>query len=206
MVRTDAKLTRRARQDVLLDSAAALLEAGGAAAVTMEAVAAHAGVSRPLVYKHFANRDDLVVALFRRESASFDAEVATALGGVTGLDAVVRTSAEAIVEGFGRRRRVLGPLLQGDSIDPALRRAQRERTRRNNRWYRDLVVTECGIAPERAQVAVTVMFGGLVALISHGIARLGDDERAQVVDAYVDMVMGGLDRLGGSEAPPVTPG
>lgn len=204
MVRTDAKLTRCARQDVLLDSAAALLEAGGAAAVTMDAVASHAGVSRPLVYKHFANRDDLVVALFRRESASFDAEVATALGGVTGLDAVVRTSAEAIVEGFGRRRRVLGPLLQGDSIDPALRQAQRERTRRNNRWYRDLVVTECGIAPERAQVAVTVMFGGLVALISHGIARLGDDERAHVIDAYVDMVMGGLDRLG-TEAPPVTP-
>lgn len=195
MVRTDAKLTRRARQDVLLDSAAALLEAGGATAVTMDAVASHAGVSRPLVYKHFANRDDLVVALFRRESASFDAEVASALGGVTGLDAVVRTSAEAIVEGFGRRRRALGPLLQGDSIDPALRMAQRERIGRNNRWYRDLVVTECGIAPERAQVAVTVMFGGLVALISNGIARLGDAERAQVVDAYVDMVMGGLDRL-----------
>jgi AcrR family transcriptional regulator len=197
VVRTDAKLTRRARQDVLLDSAAALLEAGGATAVTMEAVSSHAGVSRPLVYKHFANRDDLVVALFRRESASFDAEVATALGGVTGLDAVVRTSAEAIVEGFGRRRRVLGPLLQGDSIDPALRQAQRERMRRNNRWYRDLVVTECGIAPERARVAVAVMFGGLVALISNGIARLGDDERAQVIDAYVEMVMGGLDRLGG---------
>lgn len=197
MVRTDAKLTRRARQDVLLDSAAALLEAGGATAVTMEAVASHAGVSRPLVYKHFPNRDALVVALFGRESAAFDAEVATALGEVSGrgLDAVVRTSAEAIVEGFGRRRRVLGPLLQGDSIDPALRRAQRERTRRNNRWYRDLVVTECGIAPERAQVAVTVMFGGLVALISNGIARLGDDERAQVIDAYVEMVMGGLDRL-----------
>lgn len=199
MVRTDAKLTRRARQDVLLDAAAALLEAGGATAVTMEAVAAHASVSRPLVYKHFANRDDLVVALFRRESAAFDAEVATALAEVSGrgLEAVIRTSAEAIVEAFGRRRRVLGPLLQGDSIDPALRSAQRERTGRNNRWYRDLVVSECGIDAERAQVAVTVLFGGLVALISTGCARLAGDERARVIDTYVAMVMGGLDRLGG---------
>jgi AcrR family transcriptional regulator len=195
VVRTDAKLTRRARNDVLLDSAAALLEAGGATAVTMEAVAAHAGVSRPLVYKHFPNRDDLVVALFRRESAAFDAEVAAALRGVDGLDAVVRTSAEAIVEGFGRRRKVLGPLLQGDSIDPALRAAQRERTVRNNRWYRDYVVAECGIDPERAQVAVTILFGGLVALISTGCARLSGNERAHVIDTYVEMVMGGLERL-----------
>jgi len=197
VVRTDAKLTRRARQDVLLDAAGALLEAGGATAVTMEAVAAHAGVSRPLVYKHFANRDDLVVTLFRRESAAFDAEVAAALADVRGLDAVIRTSAEAIVEAFGRRRRVLGPLLQGDSIDPALRRAQRERTSRNNRWYRDLVVAECGIDAERAQVAVTVLFGGLVALISTGIARLDGAERARVIDTYVAMVMGGLGRLSG---------
>lgn len=195
MVRTEAKLTRRARQDVLLDSAAALLESGGATAVTMEAVAAHAGVSRPLVYKHFANRDDLVVALFRRESAAFDDEVAAALRDVRGLEAVIRTSAEAIVEGFGRRRKVLGPLLQGDSIDPALRSAQRERTRRNNRWYRDLVVSECGIDAERAQLAVTILFGGLVALISTGCARLAGDERARAIDTYVEMVMGGLDRL-----------
>jgi AcrR family transcriptional regulator len=195
VVRIDAKLTRRARNDVLLDSAAALLETGGATSVTMEAVAAHAGVSRPLVYKHFANRDDLVVALFQRESAAFDAEVAAALRGVDGLDAMVRTTAEAIVEGFGRRRKVLGPLLQGDSIDPALRSAQRERTVRNNRWYRDQVVAECGIDPEQAQVAVTVLFGGLVALISTGCARLSGPERARVIDTYVEMVMGGLERL-----------
>jgi AcrR family transcriptional regulator len=201
VVRTEAKLTRRARHDVLLDSAAALLETGGATAVTMEAVAGHAGVSRPLVYKHFANRDDLVVALFRRESAAFDDEVAAALRGVEGLDAVVRTSAQAIVEGFGRRRKVLGPLLQGDSIDPALRAAQRERTVRNNRWYRDYVVAACGIDPERAQVAVTILFGGLVALISTGCARFTGEERARVIDTYVEMVMGGLERLSSRPTP-----
>ena len=90
---------------------------------------------------------------------------------------------------------MLGPLLQGDSIDPALRAAQRERTGRNNRWYRDYVVAACEIDPERAQVAVTVLFGGLVALISTGCARLSGDERARVIDAYVEMVMGGLERL-----------
>jgi AcrR family transcriptional regulator len=50
------RLTRDSRHDALLDEAARLLAEGGFSAVTMEAVAARAGVSRPLVYKHFDNR------------------------------------------------------------------------------------------------------------------------------------------------------
>ena len=37
--------------------------------VSMEAVAERAGVSRPLVYKHFANRDELLAAAYRREAS-----------------------------------------------------------------------------------------------------------------------------------------
>ncbi len=36
----------------------------------MEAVAERAGVSRPLVYKHFANRGELLASLYQRESIS----------------------------------------------------------------------------------------------------------------------------------------
>ena len=39
----DGRLSRPDRHDALLDTAAALLETGGASAVTMEAVAANAG-------------------------------------------------------------------------------------------------------------------------------------------------------------------
>jgi AcrR family transcriptional regulator len=191
----EGRLSHVDRHDALLDTAAALLEEGGASAVTMEAVAAHAGVSRPLVYKHFTNRDALMVALFRRESEAFDAEVVEALRGARGLEEVIRTSAEAIIDGFARRRRVLRPLLYGESMNAGLREAQQERTRRNHGWYRDLVVAERGIAPEDADTAVTVLFGGLVALIGASRARLQGDERRHLVDTYVEMVMGGLDRL-----------
>jgi AcrR family transcriptional regulator len=197
----DGRLSHVDRRDALLDTAAALLEDGGGSAVTMEAVAAHAGVSRPLVYKHFTNRDDLMVALFTRESDAFDTEVAEALRAADGLEAVIRTSAEAIIDGFARRRRVLRPLLYGESMNAGLREAQHERTLRNHGWYRDMVVAERGVPPEVADTAITVLFGGLVALISASRARLQGDERQLLVDTYVAMVMGGLDRLADADRP-----
>ena len=47
---------------MLLDTAARLAMDHGPDGVTMDAVAASAGVSRPLVYKHFANREELLGA------------------------------------------------------------------------------------------------------------------------------------------------
>ena len=45
-----------------------LVASADADSVTMEAVAERAGVSRPLVYKHFANRAELLASLYQRES------------------------------------------------------------------------------------------------------------------------------------------
>ena len=58
-----------ARRDLLLDAAAEMVAAGDADEVSMESVALRAGVSRALVYKHFANRQALLHALYERESS-----------------------------------------------------------------------------------------------------------------------------------------
>ena len=63
------RVGRAERRELLLDAAAALVRAGDAESVSMEAVAEQAGVSRPLVYKHFANRDELLGELYRRAAA-----------------------------------------------------------------------------------------------------------------------------------------
>jgi AcrR family transcriptional regulator len=54
-----ATATRRA----LLDDAAALLDSGGPAAVTLREVGARAGVSRGAPYRHFADKDSLLTAV-----------------------------------------------------------------------------------------------------------------------------------------------
>src|SRR5437899_11061952 len=71
-----ARLARADRRDLLLDAAAELVAAGDVEAVSMEAVAEKAGVSRPLVYKHFANRSELLAAVYRREATLLHRELA----------------------------------------------------------------------------------------------------------------------------------
>ena len=60
------------RRTTLLDVTKVLVSEGGPGTVTMGLVAERAGVTRALVYKHFANRDDILRALYRREAERLD--------------------------------------------------------------------------------------------------------------------------------------
>lgn len=60
-----------ARHDDLLDAADRLFERGGVAAVTMVALAKEAGVSRALVYQHFADLTALFTDFFERRADRF---------------------------------------------------------------------------------------------------------------------------------------
>lgn len=55
-------LSRSRRHETLIEAAAALVEARGWRALTMVSLAREAGVSRQLVYQHFASVDRLMVA------------------------------------------------------------------------------------------------------------------------------------------------
>lgn len=186
------RLSRRDRRDVLLDAAAQLLAEHGASAVTMDSVAAVAGVSRPLLYKHFANREQLVADLVRREVDAIDAEVSTAIAGLTTVEQIVRVSAEAVVESIVRRGGVVQPLLRAALADEQLRREQQARHRRTRQWYVDLIVDEYGIDPADAQAAVALYYSGLDAIFASWHAKPTRKERQHLIDVYVRLVIGGL--------------
>ncbi|MEC9347539.1 MAG: TetR/AcrR family transcriptional regulator [Pseudomonadota bacterium] len=68
----------RATVEAILEAAARILEEGGAAACTTNAVAARAGVSIGSLYQYFPGRDALVAALVRSTSANLLAELEAA--------------------------------------------------------------------------------------------------------------------------------
>ena len=61
------RIPREERREQVLDSALSLILSAGYAAVTMEAVARGAGVTKPVVYDLFPNMGELVRALLERE-------------------------------------------------------------------------------------------------------------------------------------------
>ena len=190
-----ARPTPQGRRDELLDVAARLLDEGGLGAVTMETVATEAGVSRPLVYKHFANREELIADLWRRESAYLDGEVSAALVGVRDFEEIVRTSVETILDVIQRRGRNSAPLLRGEVFEQKVRDEQRERHRRTRAWYIDRVIKEFGIDKADAEVAIAVYFAGLDSMLADWRSIVARPDRHRIVDVYVDLVMGGLRSL-----------
>ncbi len=62
------RLAAPERRAQLLDTTKAIVAADGFHAVSIEAIARGAGISRPIVYHHFDGLDDLLVALVERET------------------------------------------------------------------------------------------------------------------------------------------
>ncbi|WEX73890.1 TetR/AcrR family transcriptional regulator [Sinorhizobium numidicum] len=59
------RLSREDRHRQLLDVAWRLIREGGTEALTLGRLAEHAGVTKPVVYDHFAARPELLAALYR---------------------------------------------------------------------------------------------------------------------------------------------
>ena len=88
---TDATRTR------LLEAARVVLGRQGPRKVSLSAIAAEAGVSRPTLYKYFASKDALLLALSVHEQQRFTAGLTVALDGLTGpsrLDRALRYMVE----------------------------------------------------------------------------------------------------------------
>ncbi len=67
------------RREQLLDSALAVVGERGYQGLTMEAVARQAGVTKPVVYDAFANRDQVMIALLAAEEERAVAEILAAI-------------------------------------------------------------------------------------------------------------------------------
>jgi AcrR family transcriptional regulator len=78
---TDVQRRMRAddRRVQLLDGAAEIVVEHGAGALTMERLASATGVSKALPYKHFANSDEVLAELYRRETVALGRAVWRAL-------------------------------------------------------------------------------------------------------------------------------
>jgi len=92
----DADSAAPARREQIIDAARSAIEEHGPGALTGQ-IAKHAGLARPNVYRHFASKDDLDVALARSAYKELRAEILTRLDlSGTPID-VIRAPIEAQV-------------------------------------------------------------------------------------------------------------
>lgn len=195
-----ARLGRAERYDALVDAAGALVAEGDVDAVTMEAVAARAHVSRPLVYKHFANRHELLAAVYRREATALDAEIVNAVQGARGFEDTLRTMLRGILTGQASRGQTFATLRRAGARDANLRREQRERDRRTLRFFTSRAVEEFGLPRREARAALAILLSGIDSMIALWHSDPTPENAEALEELYVQLVVGGLRHVAATRA------
>jgi AcrR family transcriptional regulator len=185
------RLQSSARRDALLDAAVALVSAKGVHVVSMEAVAERAGVSRPLVYKHFANRDELLAAAYRREASKLHQDLALE---VASAGAHIEELYRALVQGSMRasveRGRIFAALRAEGGWNHDIRREQRSRDRQTVRAFAAVAARQYGLDRSRCTSVTAVLLGALDAVLAQWRIHPTEENRVILEETYLAMVVG----------------
>lgn len=162
------RLNPRQRKQSLVRAAASIMEKEGVDAVRIPAVAKTAGVSRPVVYAHFKNRQEIILAVLDEYREDLEARFARALAHASpdlesAVEAVLIATCAAIEEkGTGAWN-----LLGAKGPDPLIeKKAQHIRRRLRKPWFAR--IQEATKGGEAEALALTHMTG----MVTRGIIDL----------------------------------
>ena len=189
------RLARAERRDVLLDAAAELVAGGDVEEVSMDAVAERAGVSRPLVYKHFSNRSDLLAAVYQRESALLHAELTAEVTAAQTLEDKFRVLIHGALRAQASRGAAIAALRAAGLRTRERRNEQRNRDRTTLRYFTARAVREFDLDRRQAKAAVAVLLGAIDGVLAQWHANPTAEHAELLEDTYVSLVVGGLDCL-----------
>jgi AcrR family transcriptional regulator len=193
-----ARLARADRRDALLDAALALVAESDIESVSMEAVAERAGVSRPLVYKHFANRGELLAAVYQREAAVLHAELSAAVMAAGTVADMFRALVRGALRAEAQRGAAFAALRAAGLRTRERRDEQRRRDRSTLRYFAANAVRDFGLDEPTARTGVGILLGAIDPVLAQWRRHPTREQAALLEDAYVAIVVGGLEQLAAS--------
>jgi AcrR family transcriptional regulator len=192
------RLPRAQRRAHFLDVAAELIVEQGIDAVTMEGVAARAGVSKGLGYAYFDNKEELLVALFEREMAELDRRIAEAVASAEDFEQRIRAMIVVLFEVTTERGVLMGTLQQAKLGDGPLEERRQQRQLVVENFFADMVVEHFGLSRRQAVTASAILLGGVAGALSVWLTRRAS--RREITEVYVRIVMGALGALAPADA------
>lgn len=185
-------MSRADRRDQLLDSAAAVLIERGVALLSMEGVAAEAGVSKALPYSHFENANDMLLALRDRELDRFGESIVGAVRVAATYEAKVAAAVHAYFEFIAHRGSVLVAVLRSIPMDEA-----EQQKRHNPAFFARLFEKELGLSAPIARVASGIFVVGVSGAVDAWVGEVAN--RATIEAVTVHAVIGGAAAIADAE-------
>ncbi|MFB8075855.1 TetR/AcrR family transcriptional regulator [Streptomyces californicus] len=196
MATTPTRLSKQARREQLLDTAVAIVRTRGADGLTLVTLAEEAGVSRPVVYGHFATRPGLLLALHQRLDERHRAAVTRALrSAATGADAVARAISTAYFA-CATDMPELGAVTAALKGSPEMEAVRHDSADRYAELMATVLRPYSPLAPKDLGLRCAGVLGAADALAAELNRRRATDDEA--VAALTGLIMGSLG--GGAEA------
>lgn len=183
-----ARLSKADRRHQLLDAAAQLLTERGAAGLTMEGLAAAAGVSKALPYAHFDNADAVQVALYQREVFHLGAAVLDAVEPAPRGDGQIMAAIGAYFDFVGERGAVLSVLMASharEALDPEV----------GPTFVGQLLLDNFDLDPGGVNQLGALIIGCLTTATAMWSQRLGN--RSAIEATVTAFVLAGIHRMAG---------
>jgi AcrR family transcriptional regulator len=182
------RMPRAERREAILDAASGLFDERPYDAVSMSDIVRVSGVSRPVVYDHFRTKEEVVIALIRRQHESVVEELAAAGAAPGGVqsESDYRRLLDVVFDHFERDPAGWRLLCNEPSPNPLIAAAQRE--------TRDEVLgltTAALNLPPRSEILAEGLRNAVNGLFAwqREHRRIG---RAQLIDAAVALTWRGL--------------
>ncbi len=170
----------RCRQ--LLDTAATIIVEHGASAMSMERLADEAGVSKALPYKHFANSDDVLTRLYRRETTALGTGVWRALADAPAGTDLIRVGVHAYFDEVVAR----GPVLAAMSRPGSTIAAVADPGQAGVIFEVEVLNRFHGVSRQRAKAIAGIVQGAVVGASS--TLHAGHSSRAELEDDLVTII------------------
>ena len=189
------RLARGERREALLDAAVALIADGPIEAVTMDSVAERAGVSRPLLYKHFASRDELLGAVYRREATALHHQMAREVAAAPSLEEMFRVLVRAALRASDERGPLFARLRNAGEWNREVAREQRARDGVTVRAFTRRAATELDVDPVDAGMTIRLLLGLIDQVLSQYRSRRTEARAALLEHSYMRIVGATLSSL-----------
>jgi AcrR family transcriptional regulator len=193
--RRAARLDPDTRKELILQSAADLVIRDGISNCSLEAVARAAGVSKPLVYKYYPNRESLLGALLQREFdfiRNYNADRlarAQAARSKQSVDTILRDGVHSYLQYLSERGSLFRMLVSDPGVVAQAQDVLRSGRGAVMRYWEEHLTAAFDLPPELIRVGVIMTSYAVEG--AQGSIRSGKVEREKVADFWTVFVRAG---------------
>jgi AcrR family transcriptional regulator len=200
------RLTAEARRAGILDAASRVFSARGYHSASIDDIAAEAGVSKALIYEHFASKQELHANLVEAHAAELYGRLAAAVPSVDGSATRLETGLDAFFR-FVEERRDAWRMLFREAADPEAVAVLDRMLAQVTAMVATMIAAEPGAQalphdPEERDKGIHLiaqMLVGAVQAVANWWADNREVPREHLVETAMDFAWLGLERLSRGE-------